>query len=446
MSKENNCYWSADGSHLPNVHAHTKVKHRVLENYVQNWIETLTGHGAHGAKTVTLIDGFCGGGMYKDADGLWEGSSIRMLQKVQEGLDNVRLRKPWHELDAEFIFIDNKKAHTKCLELQLKDAGFEHLLVNGKCKILTGRFEKHLEYCLNRVKERGGYSFFFLDPFGLDISPSIVREILRLGRSEVLFNHMLSGLVRILKRREDRYKNFFEDFEADEYYRDIADQDDFRLKQAYLRNEALNIFRTEGEAKFAHTFALMSNPKSVLYYLIHLSGNPTALSVMRNTTWLQNNLEYQFHYGVYGLGYRTLDDIANNLTIYNIEEQNVRLCVDRLANQLMEFITEEGDTAFNKLYCSTIQENPATKQLYFQAINLLQDEGDLIAFREGKHTDSRRIENKDIIKRARFKQTFLLDNQYKQKSAKQKKSRVNSQKSEKVIVIPDQEQLKLLDL
>ncbi|MEQ8969386.1 MAG: three-Cys-motif partner protein TcmP [Coleofasciculus sp. C1-SOL-03] len=190
-SHNNSCYWSADGTHLPEIQPHTKIKHQVLGDYTQRWVETLTGHGKYGVRTVTLVDGFCGGGMYTDGNQLWEGSSLRMIRKVEEGLRNVQERKPYQELDVKFIFIDNDPDHTACLNLQLKNAGFENYIESGKCEIITGNFHEKLDYCLHRIIERKGHSFFFLDPFGLDITPEIVKKIIDLGRSEVLFNHML---------------------------------------------------------------------------------------------------------------------------------------------------------------------------------------------------------------------------------------------------------------
>lgn len=444
MSSENQCYWSADGSHLPEVHHHTKVKHRVLESYILRWVETLTGNGAHGVRVMTLVDGFCGGGMYRNGDHLWEGSSIRMIRELEEGLNNVKQRKPYHELDYEFIFIDSEREHTRCLEIQLENAGYGDYLREGKCRIITGKFEENLQYCLDRIRVRKGYSFFFLDPFALDVTPFVVREILNLGRSEVLFNHMLSGLVRILKHQDGKYKNFFKDFEADDYYRDQdINNTDFRIKQAYLRDQALKLFRTEGEAQFAHTFALMSNPRTVLYYLIHLASNPTALSVMRDITWLQNNLDYQFHYGVYGVGYRTLDELDENLAIYDIEVRNVEFCVNRLTDQIMEFLHQKGDLPFAQLISSTIEENPATRPLYVQAINLLQDAGELISEREGKITSSRIIRGKDIIKRANYRQLFMLNEI--SRGNFEKKKRNAAPKLQKNIVSLEHNQLNLLD-
>ncbi|PMB10299.1 hypothetical protein CEN49_04390, partial [Fischerella thermalis CCMEE 5273] len=391
-----------DGKEIPDIPAYAKGKHLVLQEYIKNWIEVICGHCVFGPEKLTLIDGFCGGGVYRDGEQYWDGSAIRMIRMVEEGLLKVQERKPWYNPDINFIFIDNNIEHTACLELQLKKAGFEHYLVSGKCQIITNNFLNELDKCLNIIRVRRGYSFFFLDPFGLDIQPAVVREIISLGRSEVLLTHMLSGLVRILTRREDRYKKFFHEFEADEYYTDLAEQKDFRNRQAYLRNQGLLLYRQEGNVKYAWTFAIMKNIKTVEYYLIHLSSNSTALEVMKRTLFKYNNLEYQYHYGVYGLGFRELEYYEHNLSIYNISQQNLNDCIDDLAEQLMQLVYEEEDgITFEKLYLQTTQTNPATIPLYMQALIQQRLEQDIKIIRQKKLTQSRNIKNDDLIIKSR---------------------------------------------
>lgn len=211
--------------------------------------------------------------------------------------------------------------------------------------------------------------------------------------------------------------------------------------QGWSRVFTVHCFK--GEAQFAHTFALMSNPRTVLYYLIHLASNATALSVMRDTTWLQNNLDYQFHYGVYGIGYRTLDELNKNLAIYDIEERNVEFCVNRLTDQIMEFLHHKGDAPFAQLISSTIEENPATRPLYIQAINYLQDVGELISEREGRITSSRIIRGKDIIKRANYKQLFVFDGASRVNIGNRKRNA--KPKLQKNVVITEDDQLSFWD-
>lgn len=447
MSNKNQYSWSADGRDLPKVPPHTQAKHKVLEDYIQAWIETLTGHGPQPNTVVTLVDGFCGGGLYRSEEGAWEGSAIRMLRKVEEGHENVRKRKPFHNLDFEFIFIDSEKDHTACLEIQLKERGYEDYLKNGKCKIITGKFEDSLNYCIERIAERKGYSFFFLDPFGIDVLPSTVRKILSLGRSEVLFNYMLSGLVRLLKSRDSRHKDLFDRLEAADYYRNIPSSDeDFSGRQALLRDDTLKLFRQEGGAKFAHTFALISKEKAPLYYLVHLSSNPTALSVMKDVTWAQNNLHYQYHYGIYGVGYKTLEDLEENLIAFDVKVDNVNYCVEDLAKRIMEFLYDGEDNSslpFGTVYCSTFQENPATRQIYSRAINLLQEESEIVALREGKLTKSKLIHPKDIIKATRQKQIVLplqISPKHSNVTKRIRKSKLGG------VIHPNSEQLSFLSM
>ncbi|OKH34786.1 hypothetical protein NIES2101_38455 [Calothrix sp. HK-06] len=399
MSNKKIYYWNASGTELPEIPTYAKAKHLVLQEYIKNWIEVICGHCIIGPEKLTLIDGFCGGGMYKDGAELWEGSALRMIRMVESGLNSVQQRKPWYKPDIEYIFIDNNIEHVKCLELQLRNAGFGHYLNSGKCRIIHNNFLDELDDCLNTVRARKGYSFFFLDPFGLDISPSVVRKIIALGRSEILLTHMLSGLVRILARREEEgYKKFFQSFEADEYYKEMADQKDFLTKQAYLRNQGLLLYRQEGQAKYAWTFAIMKNPKTVEYYLIHLSSNVTALEVMKKTLFIYNNLEYQYHYGVYGLGFRELDYFDNNLNIYNITQKNLVDCLDNLSEQLMELVYNQQDgITFQQLYLETTQTNPATVPLYMSSLFQRGVEKDIKLIRNGKLTRARNLKPDDLI-------------------------------------------------
>lgn len=408
MSNKKKYDWAADGSELPSIEPYAKAKHLVLQEYVKNWIEVICGHGKHSKTTVTLVDGFCGGGLYKDGQQLWEGSPLRMIRMVEEGIKNVKERKYQHELDAKFIFIDDNIEHTDCLRLQLKEAGLGHYLYSGKCEIVTDEFAKCLGKCIDEVKTRKGYSFFFLDPFGLEVYPAIVRQIISLGKSEILFTHMLSGLVRILSDRDEKYRKIFQDFEADEYYRNMPPKKEFLKRQAYLRNQGMLLYRQEGSVRHAWTFAIMKDLKTVYYYLIHLSSNPTALDVMKKTLWKYNNLEYQFHYGVYGLGFRELEYYDKNLTIYKIEEENIRTCLENLNEQLMPILSQNEDgILFQEIFEMTIDENPATSDQYMKLFHQLRIEKEIKVIRDGKITMAKQMRPGDIIIKAKDKPLWI---------------------------------------
>lgn len=404
MSQTQKYNWTADGSYLPPIPLYAKIKHLVAQEYIKNWIEVLCGHGKFGVKTVTLVDGFCGGGMYRDGDELWEGSAIRMIRMVEAGLKTVRERKSYHQLDAEFIFIDAEREHTDCLKLQLKNKGFEHYLKSGTCQIINNKFEEELPNIIRRIGERKGFSFFFLDPYGLAVTPEIVRQIIALGKSEILFNYMVSGLERIISRTDNIHRKILKDFAVDRYYEDyqfFGDTRDILAKQAYLRNQSLLLYRQEGQVKYAWTFAIMRN-KSVFYYLIHLSSNPKALEVMKCTLQKYNNLEYQYHYGVYGLGFREVEYFEENLKLYDIKESNHDLCLSNLREQLCPIIYDLNDgITFQEIYHRTLQTNPATEAQYMKALTQLSMQKEIKIFRGGKLTKAKNLKPGDVIIPAR---------------------------------------------
>ena len=119
--------WSADGQEIPDIEPHTKTKHLLIEQYVTDLIYILHRTGHRGVTNFTIIDGFCGGGIYNDRDShsIWFGSPIRLINAVREGYLKSGRTYP---LNVKFIFIDKKKEHLECLKnVAMSQAGLEQL-------------------------------------------------------------------------------------------------------------------------------------------------------------------------------------------------------------------------------------------------------------------------------------------------------------------------------
>lgn len=418
--------WTVDGLMLDIDH-HTRTKHLLLESYLQDWVETLTGNCKIGTGQVTLIDGFCGGGIYRDGDSFWEGSPIRMIRAIEASWQKVKERKPYQDLDIAYLFVDAQKEHTECLKQQIREAGFGELLDTGRCRVVTGDFEDQLEGCLNWVRQRGGYSFFFLDPFGLADLPGMSKAILSLGRSEVLLNHMQhDGLMRPMgwHRSRGSLPTFLEKYDLVNHYDWCKEIDALSIlkQQALLHDSALRLYRDLSQPRFAWTFAFMRNPNTVYYYLIHLSNNPTAVSVMRRTLWKHNNLDYQFHYGVMGLGYRTLDDLDQNLQLLDIHQRNSQACQEKLREQLDRFVFNQEALPFRKLFEGTVEQHPATREDCMGVIHQMVLDGDLEIIREDRSRCTARIFNKDVIRKAEVKQLILLSDRTSERIPQKRKA------------------------
>ena len=169
--------WSADGGTLPTVDPHTKAKHKILEEYIENLIATLYGKGRYGVTNFTFVDAFCGGGMYRDpeAQDEWEGSPIRIIRAVQKGYEKSKRQYP---LNVKYIFMDSRKAHLDCLKnYSLPAAGLENIAASGNCVFEHGNFEDLINWLILAVSSHKGHSLFLLDPFGwTQVSMASIRK------------------------------------------------------------------------------------------------------------------------------------------------------------------------------------------------------------------------------------------------------------------------------
>jgi three-Cys-motif partner protein len=420
MKKANkNFHWNADGEDLPLIEPHSKAKHQVLDDYIKNWIATLCGNNRGYRKTVTLIDGFCGGGMYRDPDdnnGLWAGSPIRMIQAVQRGLDIVRQEKLkfGYELNVKYIFVEKKKKYLDCLKLQMANFRLEDYVNDPeRGEFIYGEFEDVAGRILNEVKARGGSSFFFLDPLGYtDVSMKSLREIVSLGKSEILYTFMIDFIRRFLSERNGSLERAFIDIlEAQGYYDLITFSAlDTQSHQQYLRNETMRLFRERACARYVYSFALLPNASLVKYYLIHLASSPTAQKVMKTSLWDVNNIDinYQFRYGVYGLGFRTPDFYDENCRVFDFQETNIEAVINDLDKDLMPIIysAEENGIPIGNLHEGTTQKNPATWNHYVDYLNEQRSNQEIQIFRDGKVTRAKNLKPGDIIMKARQVKLF----------------------------------------
>lgn len=368
-------YWTADGSSMIDIKPHTRAKHLLLEEYVKNWIDTLCGNHGWCENTVTLIDGFCGGGIYKDGESLWEGSPIRMMKMVEEGHRIVKEErsKPYHKLNVKFIFIDQQQEHIDCLKKQIINYGFEYYLKSDQCIFICKEFEEALDDCLSQIKK--GYSFFFLDPFGIDdIGMKSIRKIINLNRSEILWAFMVKSLVRLLPKRDMNKRIIQELLEADEYYQDIPDNRQILMRQQYIKNESLNLIRDKSQVKYLYPFALMEDKNTVLYYLVHLANDPKAIEVMKYSTWKYNNLEYRYHHDTYGSGFRTLEYFNENYKFMDIGEDNYNVCLQDLYTQITPIINFNQDgIELGEIYRQILEKNPGTIDHLRELVNQLRE-------------------------------------------------------------------------
>ena len=79
------------GDPPPYIEAHSLTKHKVLEDYLFRYLHILTQHPMSQHFKLTLVDGFAGGGLYRqqDTEELQLGSPLQLLKTSEAAIAHL---------------------------------------------------------------------------------------------------------------------------------------------------------------------------------------------------------------------------------------------------------------------------------------------------------------------------------------------------------------------
>lgn len=153
--------WS-DPSALPILHPHSVGKHEIIEAYLKRYVEMATFGFRRKALRLTIVDGFCGGGVYRHAETnkLCLGSPLIFLNTIREiEIQNKSLR-----IDAVYYFIDRDSSALASLRSQLKKHGYGNLIGN-QIFLVQGNFSEHYPSLAQIISSRSSRILFLLDQY-----------------------------------------------------------------------------------------------------------------------------------------------------------------------------------------------------------------------------------------------------------------------------------------
>ena len=137
----------------PPIQPHSKAKLRVLRSYLEAYFDRLNVNPHREEFRLDLIDGFAGGGLFRDGNTILPGTPLIMLEETdaaRQRLNRSRL-KPLR-IDCRFYFVDKKPAHTDHLRKTLSDRGYR--LADHNIEVRTGLFESELDAILKSIQQR----------------------------------------------------------------------------------------------------------------------------------------------------------------------------------------------------------------------------------------------------------------------------------------------------
>ena len=280
--------WQVGGP-LPFLDDHSGAKLRLYGNYLERYFPTVVRSPALPQLKITIVDGFCGGGAYRDKTGMVDGSPLVLLKSIDQARRRLSSsRNTPFVLDARFHFIDRDRRAIDHLKYVLAQNGYL-TQIGQTIELHTGSFADVYPGIRAEIESRTrsgvGRSIFILDQKGYKEAPlSIVRDIMsRFGKAEVLLTFAVDHLIDYMADSpEFRAAVAPLDIEPRQIRDWLAEKRQQRpgyeryAVQRFLKDHIL----AASGASYISPFFLRSAKSAKDMWVVHLSHHPTARNVM----------------------------------------------------------------------------------------------------------------------------------------------------------------------
>ncbi len=282
----------------PQIESHSKAKLTVLRSYLRAYFDRLNVNPQREEFRLDLVDGFAGGGLFKDGAVTIAGTPVIMLEEATgaaERLNESRI-KPL-DVNCRFYFVDKEAAHTAHLHNVIKE---RELDPTDRVTVRTGRFEDEVDAILRSIKERqprAGRALFLLDQTGFgQVEMALVRRIFsELASAEVILTFAADALINHLSETP-QIVSAARPLELDEsQIRDLIQARDGNTSRAVVQRTLRDHVRYSAGATYDTPFFIRPDQSRRALWFLHLSRHATARDVMIQQHWnVQNTFE---HYG-----------------------------------------------------------------------------------------------------------------------------------------------------
>ena len=411
------------------IEDHSLTKQEVLVDYIRRYLKQCTLLPEMEVFRMTLVDGFCGGGVYvreQNPGTLVLGSPLQKLDAVESASREINLpRQKPIRFDIQFIFVDVNPTATAFLREQLIQRGYESRL-GCSIWVLTEKFTNVYDQIIRKVCDHSRGSpraLFFLDQYGYSQIPMpVIADIFeRIGHAEVILNLHTSSLMtyindEILERACQSLG--ITDVRSAMGGHSVADLKRTEAGARKLIQCALYRSVADGcKAKHYTPFFIRGRAGHGEYWLLHLSQKHRARDVMSRVTWEKSNSF--IHYGGAGLGMLNVEMMGFDQQLDDHQVDNGYLFDDdariqstqQLRNDLAPIIYGlQGPITFQGLYERYCNECPGDAELFKLSVMELVDAKEITVRTTdgGRRESALRIHDSDIIERSGTVSMFSL--------------------------------------
>ena len=186
----------------PSIEAHSKAKLSVLRSYLHSYFDRLNVNPSRETFRIDLVDGFAGGGIFRDGDSVLPGTPLIMLEETDYARRRLnRTRTKPLQIDCKYYFVDVEAAHIDHLRKAISERGYQ--VDRDNIILHNSRFQNVVGSIVSEIRKRQprvGRSIFLLDQTGSSqVELSLVGRILRqLPAAEVILTFAADALTNHL--------------------------------------------------------------------------------------------------------------------------------------------------------------------------------------------------------------------------------------------------------
>ncbi len=332
----------------PIIEEHSKAKLLVLRKCLRAYFDRLNVNPNREEFKLDLVDGFAGGGTFRDGDDIVSGSPLVMLEEVEtaRGRLNRKRNKPLR-VDCKCYFVDVEQAHTDHLRRTLIER--DHVVDSTEIVVLNEAFENVVDDISTSIRHRqprAGRAIFLLDQTGFSrVELTLVARILsELPAAEVILTFAADVLTNHLAETPQIIKSVAPLQMTEAQIRDLIEQRDGSGGRALVQRTLRGHVRLMTGATFDTPFFIRPVQSRRALWFLHLSRHPTARDVMVRLHWETHNTFEHYGPGDFGmLGWDALR--PNDIPLFNFEDleaqQMQRQLLESMPKRLFGLASEE---------------------------------------------------------------------------------------------------------
>ena len=328
--------WHLD-SPPPAIEEHSRAKLQVLRLYLARYLDRLGSIPARDEFKLDLVDGFAGGGIFRDGDHIISGTPLIMLEESRNARHRLNeSRTKSLRFDCKFHFVDVNPDHIDHLRRALADRGYK---VDGDdIGVRNASFDDVADEIIASILDhqpRAGRAIFLLDQTGFSqIETGLVKRIFsRLPRAEVILTFAADSLLNHLAERPQLVRATapleFTESQIQNLVR-LRNEDGGRaVAQRVMRQ---HIHDNTGATYDTPFFIRPKQSRRALWFL-HLSRHPTARDVMIQCHWDSFNAFEHYGSGSFDMmGWDALN--SGTLPLFHFEEFEANQLRDQLLDSM----------------------------------------------------------------------------------------------------------------